>query len=76
MDESSGELRGQVMTDGEYLELLVLAYCASPADTPEEGIAKALLELACARLGADPEVVTRAVMTDIPGGRVVPSWAT
>ena len=76
MDESPDELRGQVMTDAEYLTHLVLVYCASPANTPEEGIAKALLELACARFGVDPEVATRSVMTNIPGGRVVPSWAT
>lgn len=76
-DEVSGEqekLRGRVMSAGEYLGHLVYGYCAAPADTPEESVAKALLELACDRLGLNPVDVTRDVMSTEEGGRVLPPW--
>ncbi len=61
------------VTAEEYLAHCVYAYAAAPADTPEESVAKALLELACQRLGADPQETVNQVLATV-GGKITPPW--
>lgn len=68
------EERGQYISPEEYLGHIAYAYASSPADSPEESIAKALLEVACARLNADPQVVVNQALSVMPGGRMLPPW--
>lgn len=71
----SGEKeRGSPIAAEEYLAHIALAYAASPADSPEESVAKALLEVACSRLGAVPQDVVNEVLRKVPGGRLLPPW--
>lgn len=68
--------RGTPISAEDYLTHLALAYAASPAETPEESVAKALLELACARLGVSPQEFVTRVMSSVGGGRLLPPWET
>jgi hypothetical protein len=75
MPEAEKE-RGREVTAEEYLAHIVYAYCATPADSSEESIAKALLEVAAARFGVDPNTLVKSVMMLEDGGRVRPPWPT
>lgn len=66
--------RGREMGAEEYLAHVAYSYLAAPADTPEESVAKALLELAAARLGLDPQDLVNTVLQNEPGGRILPPW--
>lgn len=70
----TSEQRGRTISEEEYLGHLAYAYAASPADTPEESVAKALLEIACERLGRHPQDVVNAVLAMEPGGRLLAPW--
>lgn len=69
-----GAERGRSMGAEEYLAHVAYAYAASPEGSAEESIAKGLLELACDRLGQDPQEVINEVLKGEPGGRVRPPW--
>lgn len=67
-------VRGYVIAREEYLSHIVYAFIASPADSIEEAVSKALLVAACARLGEEPQHVVNAVTSMLPGGRVLAPW--
>lgn len=74
MTVGNGKVPPAEVTAEEYLGHLAFAYAASPAEGPERSLALALLQLACARLGADPEQVLELSMSTVPGGQFVSPW--
>jgi hypothetical protein len=76
MAESGEKVRGRPMSAEEYLGHVAYAYVASPADSAEEAVAKALLQTACERLEVDPQEVVNRVLSAESGGRVLPPWLT
>lgn len=73
-EQPNDEERGRRMSAEEYLGHIAYAYAAAPADTPEESVAKALLEIAAERLGVHPQDAVNAVLAQEPGGRLLPPW--